>query len=237
MQSVSATWIAINEYLDHNTSWKVVIGDDTYLDENIQHISITRPLFDSFSIGGVCASKLEVTLDPNSLSPVGVIPNMATLTVYAQISYGASVSEWLKKGVFYVDTRETMLNGMVQLTCYDVMLKTEQFWYNGPSWSWPTNMRAALTDLTTRIGTPLDSRNPLTTFTSYSVSKDYDLTLRDVLSYIAIAHGGNWFVSIDPDTDEPALRFVTLSDIPPETNLLATEAGAPIVFGEVRIVL
>ena len=241
-QTVSSTWNNINEYLDHDTRWKVVIGNDTYYDPNISFINITKPLFDTFGIGGVCASKLELTIDPNSLNPVGTIPTMATINVFSQISYGDPndvdylESEWIPKGTYWIDTRQTLLNGLVELTCYDAMLKAEQFWYNGTDWTKPAETKAALTDICTRIGVPLDSRNGINTFTSYSIDWTdltmYDLTMRDVLSYIAIGMGGNWFI-----TDDNKLRLVTLSDIPPETNLLATDAGSPILFGDVRIIL
>ena len=112
------------------------------------------------------------------------------------------------------------------------MLKAETVWTPDQSIDFPLSMTDAVSNIAMLMGIPIDSRTVLSN--SYTV--DYpanDYTLRDVLRYIAAAHGGNWIIT----SDEKLLLVPLFSSMPPETHYLVTESGNAVTFGGVRILI
>lgn len=74
-------------------------------------------------IGGTVSAEIDVTLFPADVE----IPRMAMLRPYVRLTNGVSTSEWIPKGVFWIDTRETdHVTQVMHLHGYDAMLKAEQ---------------------------------------------------------------------------------------------------------------
>ena len=72
--------------------------------------------------------------------------------------------------------------------------------------TWPQTMAAVVSEICTIIGVTLDARTSIRTGTGYTVDYPNDLTMREVLGYIAVAHAGNWTV-----TPENKLRLIPLT--------------------------
>lgn len=155
---------------------------------------------------------------------------MAKLIPYYRLSNGTQTSEWIQKGVYYIDTR-SVDSGLLTIHGYDDMLKAEQIWTPDQSLEFPMPMTQAANIIADIMGVEIDARTVLNS--AYTV--DYpanDYTLRDVLRYIAAAHGGNWIMS-----DAGELWLVGLNTLPPETNYLCDEDGDWITFGGDRILV
>lgn len=142
-------------------------------------------------------------------------------------------SEWLPGGVFFVDSRkEDKLTGWAALHGYDAMLNSEAVWWD-PSedaGEWPMPMNEAVADIARIMGVEVEQRiviNP-----AFKVEYPNDLTMREVLMNIAVAHTGNWRI-----TAEGTLLLV-LMGLPVETNFLVDGIdGGAILFGDVRILV
>lgn len=202
--------------------YKVEIGSATYHMSALFSVSITRPLFEKLSVGNTCAAELKV-----SFYPSGDVERMAKVVPYARKT---SNDDWVQLGVFYTDTRAK--NGSkLELTAYDSMLKAEQTYLQSDSvGEWPRAMSTVVSEICTRMGIVLDSRTALK---SYTVDYPNDLTMREVLGYIAAAHGGNWII-----TANGKLLLVPLfASMPAETFYLVDEDGTEITFGGDRIIL
>lgn len=155
-------------------------------------------------------------------------------------------SEWLPKGVFYIDERSYDKEiDRLTLTCYDAMLKTEQsFCTPGGQGQWPRTDIAMVDEICERIGVALDGRTRAILTKGYLIQypgitledgtpqydKDGALSMREVLGCIGSMYAGNWVMS-----DAGELRLVALGDIPAETSLLAEQHGDYILIGGVRI--
>lgn len=202
--------------------YKVEIGGVTYYMSALFSISITRPLFEKLSVGNTCAAELKV-----SFYPSGEVARMAKIIPYAR---KASDDDWSQLGVFYTDTRAKD-GKKLELTAYDAMLKAEQTYLQSDDvGEWPRTMATVVSEICARMGVTLDSRTALK---SYTVDYPNDLTMREVLGYIAAAHGGNWII-----TAEGKLLLVPLfSSMPEETFFLVDEDGDRITFGGDRIIL
>lgn len=150
-------------------------------------------------------------------------------------------SEWLPKGVYYIDTRQTSHNDdgvtLMELHGYDAMLKAEQYWGDDmiPSGGWPED---GLTDIqvvqmiAAKIGVAVDSRTVTDMDGGYKIPMPIGYTLREVLGYLAAPYLGCFIM-----TEQGKLRMVSILDLPPETNYLIDNAGYAITFGGTRILV
>lgn len=186
------------------------------------------------SVGGCVSRQIDIMIKPK-----GTIPRMAEIKLETRLVLKdfvtgeiTSTSEWLPKGTFYIDTRQTdKVSGALIIHGYDAMLKAEQpFLTDTTEDDWPKPMDEVVAEIAQRMGVTVDSR----TVVSHTLQAGYPLgyTMREVLGFIASAHAGNWII-----TDAGELRLVGLADIPPETFYLVTEDGDAILFGDTRILI
>jgi len=202
--------------------YKVVIDKTEYTDVDIQSGNIERPLFDELGIGNACMAMLKIVFKQKS-----VIPRMAKMIPYALVN-----NQWEQLGVFYLDERSIKPTGIMTVVAHDSMLKADKIWVPDQSLEFPMPMPDSVGVIADLMGIQVDSRTVLNP--AYTI--DYpanDYTLRDVLKFIAVAHGGNWTI-----TREDKLLLVPLvGSMPPETNHLVTEDGDAITFGGDRILV
>ena len=100
----------------------------------------------------------------------------------------------------------------------------------GDKCEWPRTQQAVVNAICARMGVELDSRTVINS--TYMVDYPNDYTMREILGYIAAAHGGCWII-----TPTGKLRLVTLGVLPAETNYLVDEYGNAITMGGVRILV
>lgn len=227
MQTVSALYQQIMSG-EHYAERKINIAGTDYGEDTIVSLTTTGGLFADGTLSVGSAVSREINLSLWNISTT--IPKMAKLIPYYRLSNGTQTSEWIQKGVFYIDTR-SVDSGLLTIHGYDDMLKAEQIWTPAQSLEFPMPMTQAVDIIANIMGVEIDARTVLNN--SYTV--DYpanDYTLRDVLRYIAAAHGGNWIMS-----DAGELWLVGLNTLPPETNYLCDEDGDWITFGGDRILV
>ena len=231
MKTTSALYKSILADKNHAKEIKAVIGGGEYGQDAIASCSVSGGLFaaSGWSAGGAVAR--EITL---KLTPRGDIPRMGEIRLYLRLTLGNQASEWLSAGVFFIDTRsEEAVSHMLTLHGYDAMLKAEEIWLDpsGDAGQWPMAMRAAVTDIAGRMGVEVDPRTSIRP--EYRVEYPNDYTMREVLGFIAAAHGGNFII-----TDEGRLLLHTAAALPAETHFLVEgETGCTILLGEVRLLV
>ena len=229
MQTTSALYQALILDPTARKQVQVVIAGVTYGEGQIVSLSTTSDLFaeDTMGIGGAVAKEIDLVL-----RRPGNIPRMAQMIPSYRLVKGTQASEWIQKGIYYIDTRSVdEVTGVMTIHGYDDMLKAEQVWEPAQSLEFPMTMVQAVNVIAQLMGVTLDPRTVLNP--SYTI--DYpanDYTLRDVLRYIAVANAGNWII-----TDDGKLRLVSFGEIPTETNYLVEEDGDAITFGGDRILV
>lgn len=177
--------------------YRVEIDGDSYGMDELYAANLTQALFEKFSVGNACSAELTIRFAPS-----GTVPRMAKIIPFARES---AADGWTKLGEFYTDTR-SMKNGLLEIVAYDAMLKSEVVWEPEQTLEFPMPMTQAVDIIAELMGVELDSRTALNA--DYEI--DYpanDYTVRDILRYIAAAHGGNWCI-----TAEGKLRLVPLFD-------------------------
>ncbi len=236
MQSISDKFKSIYATGKYTVETKLLIDGVTYDESRIMSLSISNGVFASNtpSVGGCVSGEIDMVI----VEPVGEIPRMAKLEPYIRLRYRNEVSEWIRKGIYYIDTRSTdSSTGMITIHGYDAMMKAEKLFDTDTLVNWGstksdkatvTLIRAAMDNIA------LDSRTVLNK--SYKVprpaSGDGAENMRTVLGYIAAAYGGNWVITYDGK-----LLLVPLGGIPEETYYLCDEVGNFITFGGERIEL
>lgn len=208
---------------------KVEIAGVEHGEEDIFSLSTNGALFSDGTVSvGNCVAK-EIDLE---VMPKGEIPRMAEIKVFVRPVADGVDTDWLQKGVFYIDTRqEDKVTGVVTIHGYDSMLKAEQVYLaEGDTGEWPRSMQTVVNEIAQRMVVEVDPRTGIDS--SYMVEYPNDLTMREVLGYIAVAHAGNWII-----TDAGKLRLVGLTSAVKTTDYLMDDDGNVLLFGGIRIVI
>lgn len=183
------------------------------------------------TVGCCVAGEIDIEM----LKPVGEIPKQARLVPYVRLTDGVRYSEWIQKGVFYLDTRQKKEDGtnIEQLVIhgYDAMLKAEQT-YPASKLSWPAKDIDVVREIAEFLDVSVDSRTAALMTWGYRIQYPAEYSCREVLGYIAAMYAGCFVMS-----DLGELRLVALNEIPAETRYLIATAGQPITFGGVRILV
>ncbi len=141
-------------------------------------------------IGYFVARKLEVTM----LDPGKQVSTMGRLVPFSRLVSDSGVSEWIPKGIFYVDTRKkSMVDAQaatVDIVAYDAGLKAS-IDYDTSALSWPATDVQVVADIAEKIETAYDVSNLTGGFT---IAKPEEKTCCEVLRGIAALYGGNFTV-------------------------------------------
>lgn len=223
-QTTSALWKSLLRTRGTTREYKFdIAGTVCGPDAEVTH-SVDGGLYEQFGIGGAAAAKLTLSLFAET------VPRAAVIKRYIRLRSGDQVSEWLPKGVFFVNRRSEE-DGYWTIEAFDAMRKAEQPWEPDQSLAFPLSMPAAAREFARIMQVELDPRTTINP--AYTI--DYPAngyTIRDELRFIAAAHAGNWVI-----TGEGRLLLVPLLSIPEETHYLVTEHGGAITLGGVRILV
>lgn len=232
MQTTSDLYKQILLNPAHRKEVKLEISGTEYTEADIVSVETSGGLYTTPGIGNCAARQINL-----EVFPIGTIPRQAQIKVYVRLVLGEQVSEWIPKGTFFISTRsKNKITSSLVITGYDAMLRAESVWLNSDydTENWPMSQADAVDDIAYRMGVEVDNRTVLSTQfpVNYPVDKNGDLTMREVLGYIAVSNAGNWII-----TDEGKLLLVKFGDIPAETNYLVNEGGYSITFGGDRILV
>lgn len=208
-------------------------GDGGYDEALLVSMEADFQIFsDESPIVGNCVS---AEIDVQMIKPVAELPRQARLVPYVRLTDGTRSSEWIQKGVFYIDTRSKVEDGSsiekIKLHGYDDMLKAEQD-YPASTLSWPARDIDAVREIAEFIGISLDPRTAPIINRGYRIQYPTGYSCRDVLGYIAAMYAGCFIMS-----DLGELRLVTIYGIPKETRYLVDTTGFAITFGGDRILV
>lgn len=242
MQAVSDLFKELQEG-DYRMETRLSINgaapDDSYGEDILISMTTSRKVFQQElpTVGGCIAG--EITIEMRE--PPEAIPRQAKLIPYVRLWSldGTRCSEWVQKGVFYIDTRKKKedTTGIIKYSIqgYDDILKTEQE-YTGSALEWPAHDEDVVWEIAKHIGVKIDIRTLDIITNEYQVDDVTGYTYREVLGYIAAMYGGNFIMS-----DEGLLLLVAMGDVSAddnvETNYLIDEVGNILTVGGDRILV
>lgn len=210
-------------------------ADAGYNESMLLSIKTTRRVFaDNVPQVGCCTCG-EIYVE--MLMPLGDFAPMAMLAPFVRLvsTENGRCSEWLKKGVFYIDTRSNTRNDdgldILRLHGYDAMMRANKAYAN-PGISFPATDIQVVRDIASIMGVSLDEDTEEKINRGYTVQYPSGYTMRETLQYIGAMYAGNWIIN-----DFGSLQLICLNDLPPETSLLTDELGYRLVFADDRILV
>lgn len=231
------------EWFDFGEFWKngVKIADTTeilvdrggaetgYKENVLISLSTNHRVFDQNfpTVGSAISGEIDVQM----IMPMAEIPRTARLVPYVRATDGKRYSEWIQKGIYFIDTRQTTHNddGLEILTLhgYDSMLKFEMNYPSDNTHNYPLVDTEVVKFLAGSIQITVDPRTLERMNKGYMLPLPLGYSSREVLQIIAGSYGGNFVI-----TDEGQLLLIRLCDLPKETNYLVRETGDVFTFGE-----
>lgn len=209
---------------------RVEIGGEIYGEDRLVEMSTSGSLFsaETLCVGSAVSGQIDLTV-----IDYGAIPRMAKIVPSYRLVLGNEVSEWIQKGVYYIDTRQPdKASGTLKIHGFDAMLKGSVIWEPDHSLVFPMTRRVAASVIASLMGVELDNPEDIDNTQAIVDYPANDYTQRNILQFIAASHAANFVM-----TDSGKLRMVTINDIPAETGFLVNEAGKSILIGGIRILV
>ena len=205
-------------------------ADDGFTESVVFEITTYHELFDGQMpmVGCTVAGQIDVKMIYENF----YLPRMAQLVPYVRLVSADKTehSEWIKKGVYFIDTREISHNDnglqIISIHGYDALLKAQADYPSDKASNYPARDTVIVQKIATAMGVSVDERTWDIMTGNYTYGLPVSYSMQEVLSSIAVPYAGNWIM-----TDEGFLRLVSFMDIPKETRLLTDEIGYVIVFG------
>lgn len=189
------------------------------------------------TLGLAVSGEIDVTV----IESTDNVPRMAQMTVYVRVvNRNNTASEWIKKGVYYIDTRQEM-SDQLKIHGYDILAKAEVP-YSDSALAWPSRDVLVMEEIANSVGMEIDSRTYDLMTQSFTVQLpqqyvtdgnsdvgDY-FTKRETLAGIAGLYGGSFIIN-----DLGKLQLVCPWNRPVETYFLVDEYGDYLVVGGQRV--
>ena len=183
----------------------------------LRSVSVPDALFPSETelIGNAMSAEIEIEMAKPDWTPA----RMARIRRQIRVFNETQESEWIPKGVFYIDTRETAKSTQrletLNIHGYDAMLKAEEDFPDG-QWATRTDYNCLLA-ICQKLGWQMDSETEsyFANVPAFSIPQPDGYSCREVLQSIAAMRCGNFIMD-----EEGKLRFVGLISAPPETYYL-----------------
>lgn len=240
MQPTSETYNRIylsgNYYVDTRVLFIDAVNNMTYIvtEDDLISVKTTRRVFKNNVPEVGCCISAEIYIDmykPSFDIPVNARMDLEIRLVSTQ---GDGESEWYKKGIFFIDTREETNNDddlkAISIHGYDSMMRANKA-YSSNSLSYPANAIdvvqniASLMDITIENETVTKLSNP-----NYQIDTPIQYTRREILGYIAAMYVGNFIIN-----DLGELTLIGFNALPEETNLLIEENGWYVTFHDSEV--
>ena len=180
-------------------AWRIENGANTFGSENLCGGTLTDALYDKLGIGNVIARELSLKMWNPTIDPTQPI----VLKLVKTDANGNT--ETIGKGTYFIDTiGKSPYSEYTDIQAYDAILKTDiPFMVSGDYTA--TTDYAIADEIATRIGVSLEavtaaylSANAVTINEVPNIG-DNGTTCRQMLSVIAMLHGGNWIINDDGD--------------------------------------
>lgn len=187
--------------------------EDGYDESELVSIETDGRVFseDTPGVGDCISSQIDVEM----LMPDSEPPTAARLVPYIRLTHRDRHSEWIQKGVFYIDTRAEKDDGSeikrIVFHGYDDMLKAEQD-YPPSTISWPAKDIDVVREIAEFMGVPVDERTVSIMNRGYTIEYPAGYSCRETLGYIASMYAGCFVMS-----DLGKLRLIKINGIPSET--------------------
>lgn len=161
---------------------RAIINNFIYGSDEVVEFTVEDMLTggDELTLGTVIPAKLSIKIKTTS-----AIPANAKIVPELRLNGAQGYTEWIPMGEFYIDSR-SYSNGVWIFSCVDKLITTEQPYVS--SLTYPV----AMSEVFEEILDILDIESDVVINSAFQIPyKDETISIRDMLSCIASAHGAN----------------------------------------------
>lgn len=220
------------------TEYRITIHDptgavvDTIVPaDGIVQLSTEHAIFaDGLSVGNVYEGGAEITLDG-----VG-IPAGADVNIDMRLVAGATVSDWIPWGRYRLYDKSTTTDGLVYAAINDRIQDTEiDIMEAFPDQTYPVAMSTMLAQICAYLGIDMDARSVVSS--DMLVQEPGHISMRQVMGYIASAHGGNIYITRDGKLRLLPLKPANSTPVQNVANAVVSclEQNTPVEITGVRV--
>jgi hypothetical protein len=206
-------------------------ADSGYAEDIIVSMRTSGGLFpeDMPVVGECVAGEISATI----IRPKGDIPRMSRVVPYVRLVNSEKKSEWIQKGVYYIDKRSFSGedNELLTIHGFDSMMFAEADFPSSTK-QWPRKDIDVVRDIADEMDVTVDPRTVAIMNRGYMVQYPAEYSQRETLGFLAAMYAGSFIMS-----DSGELRLVQFSAIPKETSFLIDHAGFVLKFGGDRILV
>ncbi len=182
----------------------------------------------AFSVGHCCAASLQVSVKEKSGYSIA---NGDTIIIRIKLD---NTNTWLDYGKFYVDACKKDHNGILNITAYDAIIKTEQDFmtsslFNGNSLSYPTSARLIYNQIVGGLGVGIDTATFNILETTAIFDAPVEQSARELLSLLGSYYGGNFYITESGTLK--LMRFVRPPIYDSESQTSNADVNADYVLG------
>ena len=206
-------------------------ADSGYAEDIILSMNTSVGMFpeDTPVVGESIAGEISATI----LKPKGDIPRMSRVVPYVRVCNSEKQSEWIQKGVYYIDKHSFSgeENELMTIHGFDAMLFAEAD-FPSSNEQWPRKDIDVVRDIAAEMDVQVDARTVAIMNKGYMVQYPAEYSQREVLGFLAAMYAGSFVMS-----DSGELRLIQMNGIPKETSYLTDHAGFVLTFGGERILV
>ena len=182
-------------------------ADSGYPEDRIVSMNTYSSLFpEDKPVAGECvASEFSATI----LRPKADIPRMSRVVPYVRLCNDEKQSEWIQKGVYYIDKYSYSGEGtdLMYIHGFDAMLFSEADFPSSDA-EWPRRDIDVVQDIAADMGVTVDPRTVAIMDKGYMVQYPAEYSQREVLGYLAAMYAGSFVMS-----DIGELRLIQINGI------------------------
>ena len=176
-------------------------------------------------IGNCISNKMTAAI----LRPDGGVRNNDRVVPYVRVRSRDDVSEWIPKGVYFVDTskkRRSAYNDITaDITAYDVLMLAEADYV--PRVGMPSDAVTVARDIAGQLGTELDPETEASLIPYAIPDPEGKYSQKEMLGYIAAMHGGNMI-----SDDFGRLKLIRLAAIMETPAVILRSQGNRLRVGD-----
>lgn len=202
----------------HKVECKLLIDGVEYSENYLVSIETENNLFAEEAPS--CGNAVSGTITAKLRTPSTIIRTKAKMELFVRVTSGDFASEWIPKGVYFLDTREKQKakNGedtIVVLDGFDAILMGEQEYI--PTGNWPKSDSEVLDEMCWILGVECVWKPDK----NFTIQKPIGYSVREIIGYISAMYGGS--VTMD---DRGKLKLVRLRQ---------NQDGHDVVFSSISV--
>lgn len=215
---------------------RLKIGGNTFGMPVIRSISTANQLCDlKFEIGKTACGQIDAVIEKPSIN----FGRMAQIIPYTKRIDCDPEGEWQQRGVYYIDTRVTEIDGgydLLHITGFDGMLRTSKD-YGNLGLTYPAKTLNVVKKIAELSGLEVEAQTQNILNDGQTIPEPEYYTGREILGFVAVMYGGSFMMDRFGRLKLVNMANLLTKDEIITERILSNRYAVPIEVGGVLIVV